>query len=522
MGKKPSNSKNFVPMVSVCTPTFNRRPFIQTMFECFRNQTYPKNRIEWIIVDDGTDKIRDLIEKADIPQIRYIEVKERMNLGAKRNYMHSFVKGNIVVYMDDDDYYPPDRISHAVETLQANPNALCAGSSEIYIYFKHVQKMIQCGPYGPNHATAGTFAFRSELLNITKYEDHAALAEERAFLKEYTIPFVQLDPMKSILVFSHEHNTFDKRKMFNNSHPDYFKESTKTVDDFIKFTSESKIKKFFMKDIDKLLEKYEPGHPNMKPEALKQIKEIEAKRDQMIKEEMEKQRQQGQQNGPILLQRPGEAPVELSQQDIVNIMTQQQQHIQQCTQRITELDNVVAILQTQLAEKIKTIQTLQSSKPQSGNDTTSATATNNSNNEIILKIMTERNRELEMRLSNIHNELSNKEKTIQTLQSSQNQTPQNTNHEAISKIMTERNTELEKSITNMRKLLQDKNSEIDELNIKILNLKIDKMDNENNESSKQSYTRIPIEVVDSAQFSQEVKSKPKTKSDPEFIIDISM
>ena len=136
--------------------------------------------------------------------------------------------------------------------------------------------------------------------------------------------------------------------------------------------------------------------------------------------------------------------------------------------------------------------------------------------------MTERNRELEMRLSNIHNELSNKEKTIQTLQSSQNQTPQNTNHEAISKIMTERNTELEKSITNMRKLLQDKNSEIDELNIKILNLKIDKMDNENNESSKQSYTRIPIEVVDSAQFSQEVKSKPKTKSDPEFIIDISM
>lgn len=198
MGKKKPANKNFIPMVSVCTPTFNRRPFIQTMFECFRNQTYPKNRIEWIIVDDGTDKIRDLIEKADIPQIRYFEVKERMNLGAKRNYMHSFVKGNFVVYMDDDDYYPPDRISHAVETLQANPNALCAGSSEIYIYFKHVQKMIQCGPYGPNHATAGTFAFRAELLNITRYEDHAALAEERAFLKDYTIPFVQLDPMKSI------------------------------------------------------------------------------------------------------------------------------------------------------------------------------------------------------------------------------------------------------------------------------------------------------------------------------------
>ena len=514
--KKTSNNKNFIPMVSVCTPTFNRRPFIQTMFECFRNQTYPKNRIEWIIVDDGTDKIRDLIEKADIPQIRYFEVKERMNLGAKRNYMHSFVKGNFVVYMDDDDYYPPDRISHAVETLQANPNALCAGSSEIYIYFKHVQKMIQCGPYGPNHATAGTFAFRAELLNITRYEDHAALAEERAFLKDYTIPFVQLDPMKSILVFSHEHNTFDKRKMFNNSHPDFFKESTKTVDDFIKFTSESNIKKFFMKDIDKLLEKYEPGHPNMKPEVLKQIKEIEAKRDQMIKDEMEKQRQQGQQTGPIVLQRPGEAPVELSQQDIVNIMTQQQQHIQQCAQRMSELDNVIANLQTQLTEKIKTIQTLQSSNPQSGNDTTST------NNEIILKIMTERNRELENMLSKVRNELNDKEKIIENIQSSQHQSHNNSNSETIIKVIKERNGELEKSVSNLRKLLDDKNKEIDELNVKIVNMKIDKMSNEDSESSKQSYSRIPIEVIDSTQVVQEVKSKPKTKGEPEFVIDISM
>ena len=226
--------KKTMPMVSICTPTFNRRPFIPIMFECFRNQDYPKSRMEWIIVDDGTDKIKDLIESSDITQIRYFEVNEKMSLGAKRNYMHEHAKGDIIVYMDDDEYYPPDRVSHAVERLESNPNALCAGASEIYIFFKHIQKMIQCGPYGPNHATAGTFAFRKELLKLTRYEDHAAVAEERAFLKEYTIPFVQLDPMKAILVFSHEHNTFDKRKMLDNPHPDYFKESPKTVDMFIK------------------------------------------------------------------------------------------------------------------------------------------------------------------------------------------------------------------------------------------------------------------------------------------------
>jgi glycosyltransferase involved in cell wall biosynthesis len=236
-------------LVSICTPTFNRRPFIPSMFKCFKHQDY-KGPMEWIIVDDGTDPIRDLVELADIPQIKYVHSPKRMNLGEKRNYMHTLTKGSIIVYMDDDDYYPPERVSHAVDTLMKNPQALCAGSSELYVYFKHIQKMVQCGPYGPNHATAGTFAFRRELLKITKYDEHAAIAEERAFLKEYTIPFVQLDPLKTILVFSHEHNTFDKRKMLDNPHPDYLKESPKTVDMFIKFKNERRVKHFFMEEVD--------------------------------------------------------------------------------------------------------------------------------------------------------------------------------------------------------------------------------------------------------------------------------
>ena len=244
-----SNTKSVVyyPLVSVCTPTFNRRPFIETMFACFRNQTYPKKRIEWIIVDDGTDKIADLVEKSGIQQIKYIPVAAKMALGEKRNFIHSQCKGAIIVYMDDDDYYPPERISHAVERLTANPAAMCAGASEIYLYFKHIATMYQAGPYGPNHATAGTFAFRKELLETCAYEPHAALAEEKAFLKNYTIPFVQLDPLKTILVFSHDHNTFDKKRLLNMPHPDYFKPSTKTVDDFIRTTNEKKIKKFHVK-----------------------------------------------------------------------------------------------------------------------------------------------------------------------------------------------------------------------------------------------------------------------------------
>ena len=268
MVKKPK------PFVSLCTPTFNRRPFLHTMIKCFLHQTYPKDRMEWIIVDDGTDCIRDDIESFNIPQIKYYRLENKLTLGEKRNLVHSYCKGDILVYMDDDDYYPPERVSHAVEKLQKS-TALCAGSSILYIYFKPLQRMVQFGPYGPNHATAGTFAFKRSLLDITRYEPHAELGEERFFLKNYTIPFVQLDPLKTILVFSHEHNTFDKRKLLLNPNPAVTKDITLTVDDII---NDETIKQFFMIDIDNALDTYEPGKPHMKPGALEQIRKTEQER----------------------------------------------------------------------------------------------------------------------------------------------------------------------------------------------------------------------------------------------------
>jgi hypothetical protein len=341
-GKKKSAIINgkYHPLVSVCTPTFNRRPFIPTMLECFRNQTYPKHRIQWIIVDDGTDKIEDLVrhDVCGISQIEYHSVPNKMSLGAKRNLMHTFVKGSIIVYMDDDDYYPPERIAHAVDKLQENPSAMCAGSSEIYVYFKHIQKMYQFGPYGPNHATAGTFAFRKELLEKSKYEDTAALAEEAAFLKGYTIPFVQLDPLKTILVFSHIHNTFDKRKLLDSPESQYMQVSPKTVDTFIRKPNEAKIKKFFMEDIEKLLSEYKPGDPSMKPDVLKQIAEIDKERSA---------RNAG--TTKVMMKRgDGQPDVELSIEDLVKILQQQTEEIRKQGDHIKNQNEQILNLVEQL------------------------------------------------------------------------------------------------------------------------------------------------------------------------------
>ena len=325
--KHKDNVKKQKPFISICTPTYNRRPFIPSMIECFKHQDYPSDKMEWIIIDDGSDKIEDLVK--DIPQVKYFKYEEKMTLGKKRNLMHDKSTGEIIVYMDDDDYYPPQRVSHAVHMLLFHPKALCAGSSEIYIYFKHIEKMYKFGPYGPNHATAGTFAFKRQLLKDHRYEDGASLAEEKAFLNNYTVPFVQLDPLKVILVFSHDHNTFDKKKLLNNPDEKYCKVSDREVDEFIK---EAKLKDFYMNKIENLLKDYEPGHPSKKPDVLKQIKEIEIERNRM-QEQMQEQMQQNNGEGKIILNQNGKQ-VQLNNQQVVQVLQQQQEQLIKCNREL--------------------------------------------------------------------------------------------------------------------------------------------------------------------------------------------
>lgn len=219
--------------VSICTPTCNRREFIPHIIKCVQNQDYPRDLIQWVILDDGTDKVEDIIVKAQEEnedlKIKYVKLSGKIPIGEKRNLMHEYACGDILVYMDDDDYYPPSRVSHAVKMLNENPHVLCAGCSKVYVYFTDRDETYKFGPYHSYHATANTFAFKRELLKKTKYDDNASISEEGQFLKNYTIPMVQLNTLKTILIISHEYNTYDKRQLIK-----YARKSEKSMVHFIR------------------------------------------------------------------------------------------------------------------------------------------------------------------------------------------------------------------------------------------------------------------------------------------------
>lgn len=214
------------PFVSVLTPTYNRRKFIPSIIRCFKNQTYPHDRMEWIVLDDGTDKVKDLFDAAiagGLKNIRYVTVSDdaKMKIGAKRNRLNELAKGEICVCMDDDDYYPPDRVRKAVTKLRSVPNRRVpvVGASQLYLYFSDRDEIWSIGPYGQNHCTNGTMAYWHSYSKDHKYDETVDKAEEKSFMNNWKTDVLQLKPEDTMLVICHADNTFDKRILLTQNNP---------------------------------------------------------------------------------------------------------------------------------------------------------------------------------------------------------------------------------------------------------------------------------------------------------------
>ena len=104
------------------------------------------------------------------------------------------------------------------------------------------------------------------------------------------------------------------------------------------FCVENKLSGYQGPDHSKL-DQYKPGDPKMKPDVLKQIKELEQERIKMF-EEKKKEMMKNMGNNPdkIVLQQEGKDPITLTMQDAVEIMNKQNKEILNLRTRVNELE----------------------------------------------------------------------------------------------------------------------------------------------------------------------------------------
>lgn len=117
------------PLVSVIIPTYNYNNYILEAIQSVLNQTYPQDKIEIIIVDDGStdntfEVLKDLIDKKSI-QYHYQENKGKAN--ATFNAIKKCT-GKYVFNLDADDYFLQDKITQYVKVFEENENLVHVGA----------------------------------------------------------------------------------------------------------------------------------------------------------------------------------------------------------------------------------------------------------------------------------------------------------------------------------------------------------------------------------------------------------
>lgn len=208
--------------VSIITITqLKRKECLLNLYELIKLQTY-KNIKEWIIVEGSVNEIDANENKINIDNLKilndtnidivYIEYSSNKKLSDLRNIGNNKCSSDIIVCMDDDDYYPPLRVEHAVESLEKS-SALIAGCSDIYLYEYFMNKLYKFKGFHNNHSTNNCMAFKKSYLLNHKHDSGLIMSEEKSFTNNFTEPMVQLTASKCIIVSSHDLNTFNKREI---------------------------------------------------------------------------------------------------------------------------------------------------------------------------------------------------------------------------------------------------------------------------------------------------------------------
>ena len=179
------------PFVSVVTPTWNRSAFLPYLLYMYRYQDYPADRRELIILDDSPQSHQHIIDRLtngtpEAFNIRYIHHPEKLPLGKKRNMLNELARSEYILCMDDDDYYPADKISYTIAMMQKH-RALISGSDQIPIWYSHINRIFQSRSFGPHNILNGTFCYHRNYLKKHRYDDDCNLGEEKSFTDNFSV-----------------------------------------------------------------------------------------------------------------------------------------------------------------------------------------------------------------------------------------------------------------------------------------------------------------------------------------------
>jgi len=125
-------TKNNFPKVSIIFSNFNGGIEPIECLESIRKLTYPQEKIEVIVVDNGsTDGSREQIEK-EFPKVKLIKLKKEIGLSASINLGIKRSRGSYILVGNDDIVFEKNSITKMVEYLENHQDIGVLGGKVFY------------------------------------------------------------------------------------------------------------------------------------------------------------------------------------------------------------------------------------------------------------------------------------------------------------------------------------------------------------------------------------------------------
>jgi len=200
--------------VSIVTVSYYKRyNLLKILEKIILNQTY-KNIVEWLIID-GSDNFNDSeinknlvneLKNNSSININYVPFIEKSSFGKLLNRGLEKVLGDIIVHMDDDDYYFPTRVEHCVNIFNNNNNINMINCSNIYIHDIILDYTIKSDIN--NCLNINSLAYKKDYILNNKFED-----DNNSIIKHINVNGVNiLDCDKTLIKIIHNENKYIESK----------------------------------------------------------------------------------------------------------------------------------------------------------------------------------------------------------------------------------------------------------------------------------------------------------------------
>ncbi len=207
-----------LPRVSIITPTYHRRNLFPLAIKNFYEFNYPKEKLEWIVVDDSTNpnqSIEDLLPRDD-KRIKYIkleDIPEPLSIAHKRNIGCQNASHDYIVHMDDDDYYPKESITARIKILMKykSEGIKCVGCSRIGIYDLYQNKS-SIATDGMVSLSEATMAYTKDFWQQQQFNELEREGEYKTFIKGRFQEIMDIPYSFVICAISHKKNYTEKTK----------------------------------------------------------------------------------------------------------------------------------------------------------------------------------------------------------------------------------------------------------------------------------------------------------------------